>query len=96
MRWTKAAALVGVLAMAGVSATARLMGQSASTPAGRGQAAPDPPSAMANPYRMLEQWPHFGAVTSGAAIGIMLPVMGFMTLMQRYLVRGMTLGAVKG
>jgi ABC-type glycerol-3-phosphate transport system permease component len=26
----------------------------------------------------------------------MLPVMGFMTLMQRYLVRGMTLGAVKG
>jgi sugar lactone lactonase YvrE len=25
---------------------------------------------MANPYRMLEQWPHFGEIKSGAAIGI--------------------------
>ena len=37
---------------------------------GQGQAAPEPPSAMTNPYRMLENWPHFGEIKSGAAIGI--------------------------
>jgi len=37
---------------------------------GRGQAAPEPPSAMANPYRMVENWPHFGEIKSGAGIGI--------------------------
>jgi multiple sugar transport system permease protein len=39
---------------------------------------------------------NYWSLSAAAAIGIMLPVMGFMTLMQRYLVRGMTLGAVKG
>ena len=34
------------------------------------QAPPEPPSAMVNPYRMLESWPHFGGIVSGAAIGI--------------------------
>ena len=39
---------------------------------------------------------NYWSLSAAAAIGIMLPIMGFMTLMQRYLVRGMTLGAVKG
>src|SRR4029077_11874214 len=34
------------------------------------QALPESPSAMVNPYRMLERWPHFGGTVSGAAIGI--------------------------
>src|SRR5688500_12902341 len=38
--------------------------------AGRGQAAPEWPSTMANPYRMVEKWPTFGDIRSGAAIGI--------------------------
>jgi sugar lactone lactonase YvrE len=37
---------------------------------GRGQTPPEPPSAMANPYRMVENWPRFGEIRSGAAIGI--------------------------
>jgi sugar lactone lactonase YvrE len=45
-------------------------GRGPSPTAGRGQAAPEPPSAMANPYRMVENWPHFGEIKSGAAIGI--------------------------
>lgn len=32
--------------------------------------ASDPPSAMVNPYRMLESWPHLGDIKPGAAIGI--------------------------
>ena len=28
------------------------------------------PSTMANPYRMVEKWPTFGTIRSGAAIGI--------------------------
>jgi sugar lactone lactonase YvrE len=39
-------------------------------PAVRTQGQPEPPSAMVNPYRMVEGWPHFGNVKSGAAIGI--------------------------
>ncbi len=39
---------------------------------------------------------NYWSLSAAAAVGIMLPIMGFMTLMQRYLVRGMTLGAVKG
>jgi len=40
--------------------------------AARGQQPPPPnwPSAMANPYRMVEKWPTFGTIRSGAAIGI--------------------------
>jgi len=40
--------------------------------AARGQQPPPPswPSAMANPYRMVEKWPTFGPIRSGAAIGI--------------------------
>jgi hypothetical protein len=38
---------------------------------GRGQApVPEWPSTMANPYRMVEKWPAFGEIRSGAAIGI--------------------------
>ena len=38
---------------------------------GRGQApAPEWPSTMANPYRMVENWPSLGEIRSGAAIGI--------------------------
>src|SRR5579862_8779673 len=29
-----------------------------------------PNNAMANPYRMLENWPHLGNIPPGAAIGI--------------------------
>ena len=32
--------------------------------------APEVPSAMANPYRMVENWPHLGDIKPGAAIGI--------------------------
>ena len=42
-------------------------------PAGKGKAPPVPAevlSAMANPYVMLENWPHLGTITSGAAIGM--------------------------
>ncbi len=39
---------------------------------------------------------NYWSLSAAAAVGIMLPIMGFMALMQRYLVRGMTLGAVKG
>lgn len=39
---------------------------------------------------------NYWSLSAAAAVGIMLPIMGFMTLMQRYLVRGLTLGAVKG
>src|SRR5216683_3394564 len=37
-----------------------------------GGAAPaaEVPSAMANPYQMLENWPHLGDIKPGAAIGI--------------------------
>ena len=39
---------------------------------GRGPAPrpPEPPSAMVNPYRITENWPLFGDIRSGAAIGI--------------------------
>ena len=38
---------------------------------GRGAApAPEPPSAMVNPYQITENWPRFGDIRSGAAIGI--------------------------
>jgi len=39
---------------------------------GRGLALrpPEPPSAMVNPYRITENWPLFGDIRSGAAIGI--------------------------
>ncbi len=39
-------------------------------PAATGAAPAEIPSAMVNPYRMLDRWPHFGGIVSGAAIGI--------------------------
>jgi len=41
--------------------------------AGQGGSSPpatDVPSAMVNPYQMLENWPHLGDIKPGAAIGI--------------------------
>lgn len=38
----------------------------------------------------------YWSLSSAAAIGIMLPILVFMLLMQRHLVRGMSAGAVKG
>ena len=69
LRMAALAATVIVLAVAAVLAQAPgTRGQGA--PTGRGQAAPEPPSAMVNPYRMIEKWPNFGEIRSGAAIGI--------------------------
>lgn len=49
------------------SANAAQRGGAGTTPAAR---APEPPSAMVNPYRITENWPRFGDIRSGAAIGI--------------------------
>lgn len=38
----------------------------------------------------------YWSLSAAAAIGIMLPIVAFMLLMQRHLVRGLTFGAVKG
>ena len=38
----------------------------------------------------------YWSLSAAAAIGIMLPIVAFMVLMQRHLVRGLTFGAVKG
>jgi sugar lactone lactonase YvrE len=73
----RVAALAAMLcALAGaVAAAATVLAQGAGArgqgaPTGRGQAPPEPPSAMVNPYRMVENWPRFGEIRSGAAIGI--------------------------
>ncbi len=52
-----------------VAASPAFVRAQAQEPRGRG-AAPEPPSAMANPYRMVENWPHFGPIKPGAAIGL--------------------------
>jgi multiple sugar transport system permease protein len=39
---------------------------------------------------------NYWSLSAAAAIGIMLPIVGFMTMMQRHLVRGLSFGAVKG
>ena len=67
------AALVATLCALAATATVLAQGAGArgqGVPTGRGQAAPEPPSAMVNPYRMIEKWPNFGEIRSGAAIGI--------------------------
>jgi multiple sugar transport system permease protein len=38
----------------------------------------------------------YWSLSAAATVGIMLPIVGFMILMQRHLVRGISLGAVKG
>ena len=38
----------------------------------------------------------YWSLSAAATVGIMLPIAGFMILMQRHLVRGISLGAVKG
>jgi multiple sugar transport system permease protein len=38
----------------------------------------------------------YWSLSAGAAIGIMLPIVLVMALVHRHLVRGLTLGAVKG
>ena len=38
----------------------------------------------------------YWSLSAAAAIGIMLPILGFMLLLQRHLVRGISAGAVKG
>lgn len=38
----------------------------------------------------------YWSISAAAAIGIMLPIVGFMVLVQRHIVRGLTFGAVKG
>ena len=64
----RVAALVTTLGV--VAAAAAVLAQGAGARGqGRGQA-PEPPSAMVNPYRMVENWPRFGEIRSGAAIGI--------------------------
>src|SRR5262245_33391272 len=57
-----------LMMMCALAAASMVIAQNA--PRGRGQAAPEPPSAMVNPYRMLENGPRFGDIRSGAAIGI--------------------------
>jgi sugar lactone lactonase YvrE len=54
------------------STTAHAAQASSAQGSGRGAAVrpPEPPSAMANPYRIVENWPRFGDIRSGAAIGI--------------------------
>lgn len=39
---------------------------------------------------------NYWSLSAAAAVGIMLPIVIFMVMMQRYLIRGMTFGAVKG
>lgn len=39
---------------------------------------------------------NYWSLSAAAAIGIMLPIVAFMTLMQRHLARGLAMGAVKG
>jgi sugar lactone lactonase YvrE len=60
IRWPVAAG--GLLVALAVAGAQFATGQDAS--------ATTPPSAMANPYRMLENWPHLGDIKPGAAIGI--------------------------
>ena len=38
----------------------------------------------------------YWSLSAAAAIGIMLPIVVFMMLLQRHLVRGLSMGAVKG
>src|SRR5690348_8949753 len=45
-------------------------GQRVTAQSGAPAVAGDPPSAMVNPYGMLENWPHLGDIKPGAAIGI--------------------------
>src|SRR5262245_8614597 len=40
-------------------------------------------NAMTNPYRMLESWPHLGAIKEGAAIGIVPDSKGGVWLQHR-------------
>jgi hypothetical protein len=63
-------AVVTLVSAAGVSQ--RLFGQTAAVQRSTlGAPAPvTPKSAMNNPYRMLENWPHLGTIKPGAAIGI--------------------------
>ena len=56
-----------VLAAASLSAALSITLQLAH---GQGGNAAVPPSAMANPYEMVENWPHLGDIKPGAAIGI--------------------------
>jgi multiple sugar transport system permease protein len=39
---------------------------------------------------------NYWSLSAAAAIGVMLPVVLFMIAMQRHLVRGLAMGAVKG
>jgi multiple sugar transport system permease protein len=39
---------------------------------------------------------NYWSLSAAAAIGIMLPIVAFMMFLQRHLVRGLALGAVKG
>jgi multiple sugar transport system permease protein len=39
---------------------------------------------------------NYWSLSAAAAIGIMIPIVAFMVMMQRHLVRGLSLGAVKG
>ncbi len=39
---------------------------------------------------------NYWSLSAAAAIGIMLPIVVFMSFMQRHLVRGIAIGAVKG
>lgn len=62
--------LAGLIAVAG----AALIAQSPPVPGG---------SAMSNPYRMLESWPHLGTIKPGAAIGIVPDNQGGVWLQHR-------------
>ena len=71
-RSTRSAIAVTTAAVLCVLATALASGQTARP----GNANPDGPAlvpnnAMANPYRMLPNWPHLGDIKPGAAIGIL-------------------------
>ena len=39
---------------------------------------------------------NYWTLSAAAAVGIMLPIVAFMMLLQRHLVRGLSMGAVKG
>src|SRR5206468_3869235 len=67
--------ILGATAAAMVAAGVAMFAQAGGQGRGRGPNLPPPielaaGNAMNNPYRMLENWPHLGAINPGAATGI--------------------------